>query len=123
MTGTPSRTARVPIVRWDLKEAVSKILTRGTRIVCEALCRGAREGRFLKPYVIRNGVVYMRRVWKEGHALTLGALCACLARAVERQSGRSDKGRRSDPRPEQVNPARPPKDMGTEVEGGGRKSP
>ena len=54
MTGTPSRTARVPIVRWDLKEAVSKILTRGTRIVCEALCRGAREGRFLKPYPIFN---------------------------------------------------------------------
>ena len=26
MTGTPSRTARVPIVRWDLKEAEGKIL-------------------------------------------------------------------------------------------------
>ena len=36
MTGTPSRTARVPIVRWDLKEAEGKILTRGTRIACEA---------------------------------------------------------------------------------------
>ena len=87
MTGTPSRTARVPIVRWDLKEAVSKILTRGTRIVCEALCRGARERRFLKPYVIRNGVVYMRRVWKEGHASYPGSSVRLpRARAVERQS-------------------------------------
>ena len=68
MTGTPSRTARVPIVRWDLKEAEGKILTRGTRIACEASCRGARKRRCPKPSVIRNGPVYMRRVWKEGHA-------------------------------------------------------
>ena len=66
MTGTPSRTARVPIVRWDLKEAEGKILTRGTRIACEASCRGARKRRCPKPSVIRNGTVYMRRVWKEG---------------------------------------------------------
>ena len=66
MTGTPSRTARVPIVRWDLKEAEGKILTRGTRIACEASCRGARTRRCPKPSVIRNGPVYMRRVWQEG---------------------------------------------------------
>ena len=56
MTGTPSRTARVPIVRWDLKEAEGKILTRGTRIACEASCRGARKRRCPKPSVIpRHG--------------------------------------------------------------------
>ena len=80
MTGTPSRTARVPIVRWDLKEAEGKILTRGTRIACEASCRGARKRRCPKPSVIRNGPVYMRRAWKEGHASYPGR-SACLPRA------------------------------------------
>ena len=113
MTGTPSRTARVPIVRWDLKEAEGKILTRGTRIACEASCRGARTRRCPKPSVIRNGPVYMRRVWKEGHASYPGrSACLPRARAAERESdgraevSRGQKGRRSDPRPEQVNPAR-----------------
>lgn len=36
MTGTPSRTARVPIARWDLKAAEGKIPTRGTRSAYEA---------------------------------------------------------------------------------------
>ena len=80
MTGTPSRTARVPIVRWDLKEAEGKILTRGTRIACEASCRGARTRRCPKPSVIRNGPVYMRRVWQEGYASYPGR-SACLPRA------------------------------------------
>ena len=113
MTGTPSRTARVPIVRWDLKEAEGKILTRGTRIACEASCRGARTHRCPKPSVIRNGPVYMRRVWQEGHASYPGrSACLPRARAAERESdgraevSRGQKGRRSDPRPEQVNPAR-----------------
>ena len=43
MTGTPSRTARVSTARWDLKEAVGKPPTRGTRSACEAADRG-REG-------------------------------------------------------------------------------
>ena len=113
MTGTPSRTARVPIVRWDLKEAEGKILTRGTRIACEASCRRARKRRCPKPSVIRNGPVYMRRVWQEGHASYPGrSACLPRARAAERESdgraevSRGQKGRRSDPRPEQVNPAR-----------------
>ena len=113
MTGTPSRTARVPIVRWDLKEAEGKILTRGTRIACEASCRGARQRRCPKPSVIRNGPVYMRRVWQEGHASYPGrSACLPRARAAERESderaevSRGQKGRRSDPRAEQVNPAR-----------------
>ena len=40
MTGTPSRTARVPTARWDLKEAAGKPPTRGTRSACEASDRG-----------------------------------------------------------------------------------
>ena len=101
MTGTPSRTARVPIVRWDLKEAEGKILTRGTRIACEASCRGARTRRGPKPAVIRNGPVYMRRVWQEGHASYPGrSACLPRARAAERESdgraevSRGQKGRR-----------------------------
>ena len=98
MTGTPSRTARVPIVRWDLKEAEGNILTRGTRIACEASCRGARQRRCPKPSVIRNGPVYMRRVWKEGHASYPGrSACLPRARAAERES---DGLRRSQQRAE-----------------------
>ena len=95
MTGTPSRTARVSTARGDLKEAVSKLLTRGTRIACEALYDGVRERRFLKPYVIRNRMVYMRRVRKEGHASYPGSsVCLPRARAVERQSdGRAEVSR------------------------------
>jgi hypothetical protein len=40
MTGTPSRTARVPTARWDLKEAEGKPPTRGTRSASEASDRG-----------------------------------------------------------------------------------
>ena len=90
-----------------------KILTRGTRIACEASCRGARKRRCPKPSVIRNGPVYMRRAWKEGHASYPGrSACLPRARAAERESderaevSRGQKGRRSDPRLEQVNPAR-----------------
>jgi hypothetical protein len=36
MPGTPSRTARVPIARWDLKEAEGKSPARGTRTAYEA---------------------------------------------------------------------------------------
>ena len=40
MTGTPSRTARVPTARWDLKEAAGKAPNQGTRTVYEADRRG-----------------------------------------------------------------------------------
>ena len=39
MTGTSSRTARVPTARWDLKEAAGKPPNRGTRSTYEA-CSG-----------------------------------------------------------------------------------
>jgi len=44
MTGTPSRTARVPPARRDLKEAEGKPPNRGTRSVYEAHGRGRGSG-------------------------------------------------------------------------------
>jgi hypothetical protein len=69
MTGTASRTARVSIARWNLKEAVRKILARRTEITYEAVSSG-REGNYLQsPIVIReDGAVYVAGVWEEGHA-------------------------------------------------------
>ena len=85
MTGTPSRTARVSIARWNLKEAAGKLLTRGTRTASEATYRGARELAYLKPYVIRNDTVYMRRGWKKGHASYPGSSAHLpWARSAER---------------------------------------
>ena len=80
------------------------------------MARSALSGavnRCPKPSVIRNGPVYMRRVWQEGHASYPGRSAGLpRARAAERESdgraevSRGQKGRRSDTRPEQVNPAR-----------------
>ena len=101
MTGTPSRTARVPIVRWDLKEAEGKILTRGTRIACEASCRGARTRRCPKPSVIRNGPVYIYAAGMEGRSRVLPweicvlASCeGCLPRGSPMGAQKSAEGRR-----------------------------
>ena len=49
MTGTPSRTARVPTARWDLKEAVGKAPNRGTRTAYEARRRGRGSVGFRNP--------------------------------------------------------------------------
>ena len=69
MTGTPSRTARVPTARWDLKEAAGKIPTRGTRSAYEASPRGQGSVGFQNPMSSGTGIgAYMRRVWEEGHA-------------------------------------------------------
>ena len=69
MTGTASRTARVSIVRWDLKEAAGKIPARRTGIAYEAVPSG-REGQYLQsPIVIREGgAVDAAGIWEEGHA-------------------------------------------------------
>ena len=98
MTGTPSRTARVPIVRWDLKEAEGKILTRGTRIACEASCCGAGSVGVRSP--LSSGTArcicggYGRKVTR----LTLGDLRACLVLGLPRGSlmgaQKSAEGRR-----------------------------
>ena len=79
MTGTPSRTARVPIVRWDLKEAEGKLLTRGTRTVCEAAERGQGS------VGVRSPMSSGPRRWicggdgRKVTRLTLGDLLTCLA--------------------------------------------
>ena len=88
----------------------------------------ARKRRCPKPNVIRNVVGYMRRGWKEGHASYPGSSVSngedvsayVLAgngghsqgnplRGLSmdgQKSAEGEKGRRSDPRPEHVNPAR-----------------
>ena len=69
MTGTVSRTARVSIGRWNLKEAAGKTPARRTEIAYEATISG-RGGHYLQsPIVIREGVVVdAAGVWGEGHA-------------------------------------------------------
>ena len=88
MTGTPSRTARVPSVRWDLKEAVGKLPARGTRTAYEATSWWARGRIDLKPDVIRIETAYMRRVCgRKVTRLTLRDLSSCrLARSVARRA-------------------------------------
>lgn len=113
MTGTPSRTARVPIVRWDLKEAGGKLLTRGTRIACEASQRGRGSVGVQSPMSSGTLGGICGGDGRKVTRLTLGALSICLR--LERlrgfsmggqKSAEGEKDRRSDPRPEHVNPAR-----------------
>ncbi len=69
MTGTPSRTARVPTARWDLKEAVGKAPARGTRTAYEASRHWARGPKDPKPESHSECCgVYAAGVWSEGHA-------------------------------------------------------
>ena len=111
MTGTPSRTARVPIARWDLKEAVSKLLTRGTRSASEAWDDGRGSVGFRSPMssgsFLRICDGYGRKVTR----LTQGTLFLCHwlvtsrgAAMGEQNSAEGNKDHRSDPRPELVNP-------------------
>src|SRR6056297_1658181 len=69
MTGTVSRTARVSIARWSLKEAAGKIPARRTEIAYEAVPFG-RGGQYLQsPIVIREGgAVNAAGIWEEGRA-------------------------------------------------------
>jgi len=53
--GTVSRTARVPIVRWDLKEAEGKALARRTGIAYEAAAVGEKARIFEARYLHGNG--------------------------------------------------------------------
>jgi hypothetical protein len=69
MTGTPSRTARVPAARQDLKEAAGKVPARGTRIAYEAIDSWARGPKYPKPESHpERSVVYAAGIWDEGHA-------------------------------------------------------
>ena len=81
MTGTPSRTARVSIARWNPKEAEGKLPVRGTRTAYEATTRWARGPIDSKPDVIRSGVgVYAADVWEESHASYPERSAGCAAR-------------------------------------------
>jgi len=73
MVGTVSRTARVSVVRPNLKEAAGKTPARRTGIAYEAVTSG-REGDYLQsPIIIREGVaVDAAGIWGEGHAHYLG---------------------------------------------------
>lgn len=86
MTGTSSRTARVPIARWDLKEAVSKSLTRGTRIASEADHGGRGSVGFQSP--MSSGTMGCICGGHGGKVtrLTLGDLSTChRASSLERE--------------------------------------
>ena len=69
MVGTVSRTARVSVVRRNLKEAAGKTPARRTEIAYEAVTSG-REGKYLQsPITIQEGVaVDAAGIWDEGHA-------------------------------------------------------
>jgi hypothetical protein len=113
MTGTPSRTARVPIARWDLKAAEGKLPTRGTRIACEAVPRGRGSVGVRSPRSSGTRWGICGGDGRKGTRLTLGALSICLVLGRPKglpmggqKSAEGEKDRRSDPRPEPVNPAR-----------------
>src|SRR5215475_2248198 len=110
MTGTPSRTARVPTARWDLKEAGGKRPTRGPRTACEAVERGRGSVGVRSP--MSSGTIRCRcgGDGRKGTRLTLGDLLTCLVLGRSRgrpkggqKSAEGEKDRRSDPRPKHVN--------------------
>ena len=70
MAGTPSRTARVSVVRRNLKEAEGKLPARGTRTAYEATSARWARGRIdPKPDAIRTGSgVYAAGMWEESRA-------------------------------------------------------
>ncbi len=113
MTGTPSRTARVPIVRWDLKEAAGKLLTRGTRSASEAWDDGRGSVGFRSPMSSGSVLRICDGCGRKVTRLTQGTLFLCHwlvaskgAAMGEQDSAEGDKDHRSDPRPERVNPDR-----------------
>jgi hypothetical protein len=110
MTGTPSRTARVPIARWDLKEAGGKLLTRGTRIACEAWSHGRGSVEIRSPMSSGLRLCICGGCGRKVTRLTLGdlSICPVLGRPQGRlmggqKSAEGDKERRSAPRPERKN--------------------
>jgi len=96
MVGTVSRTARVSGVTRNLKEAVSKVLTRRTGIAYEASTSG-REGKQIRsPITIRDGVeVDAAGIWDEGHANYPGrsATLPCATGVERRWDGVSEVSR------------------------------
>lgn len=69
MTGTVSRTARVPGASRDLKEAAGKVLARRTGTAYEAAISGQGGHKTRSPIVIREDVdVDAAGIWNEGRA-------------------------------------------------------
>ena len=96
MTGTPSRTARVSVVRRNLKEAAGKLLARGTRTAYEASSWWARGQIDSKPNVIRTGAAYMRRAYgRKVTRLTLRDLSSCprASHVARRDDGAAEVSR------------------------------
>ena len=86
MTGTSSRTARVPTRRWDLKEAGGKLLTRGTRTVSEAVHHGQGSVGVRSPKSSRMMSCIYGGNGRKVTRLTLGDLCSCLVLGRSRDS-------------------------------------
>jgi len=96
MTGTPSRTARVSGATRNLKEAVGKLLARGTRTAYEASSWWARGQIDSKPDVIQTESAYMRRVYgRKVTRLTLRDLppCPWASCVVRRDDGAAEVSR------------------------------
>lgn len=113
MTGTSSRTARVPIARWDLKEAAGKTPAQGTRTVYEALICGRGSVGARSPMSSGTGGRICGGRGVKVTRLTLGDLHSrrsTMANLIERcgddvqKSAEGIRGRSSGQRPEQVNP-------------------
>jgi hypothetical protein len=113
MTETPSRPARVPTARWDLKEAEGKRLTRGTRIAWEAVQCGRGSVGVQSPMSSGTRWGIGGGEGRKVTRLPLGALSICRGLGGPRglsmggqKSAEGEKDRRRAPRPEPVNPAR-----------------
>ena len=105
MVGTDSRTARVSVVRRNLKEAAGKIPARRTGIAYEAVISG-REGQYLQsPITIREGVaVDAAGIWDEGHAYYPGrsVILPCATCVERRRDGVAEVSRGHTSRPNQL---------------------
>ena len=104
MVGTDSRTARVSVVRRNLKEAAGKFPARRTGIAYEAVTTG-REGKYLQsPITIREGVtVDAAGIWDEGHAHYPGRSgnLPCATGVERRRDGLPEVSRGHSSRPDQ----------------------
>jgi hypothetical protein len=113
MTGTSSRTARVPPARRDLKEAAGKTPAQVTQTVCEAFIRGRGSVGAQSPMSSGTGGRICGGRGAKVTRLTLGDLHSrrsMMANLIERcgddvqKSAEGIRGRSSDQRPEQTNP-------------------
>ena len=109
MSGTPSRTARVSTVRWNLKEAEDKTPIQGTQIWYEAVVRGRGSVDSQSPKTSGTGGRIPGGCGGKVTRLTLGDLLSghVLGRSEdqtirEQKSAEGIVGRCSDRRPERI---------------------